>query len=77
MQQKRLFERAREAGCTDEAAVRAWFEAQGIHDTRTIKREHYDDIVSQLLIDRPGAAAAPPPDPDPRVQRALATRDHA
>ena len=56
-QQRRLFERARAAGWTDDQALKAWFVEHGIGDTSRIAVDDYDAILDQLLIDRPGAAA--------------------
>jgi hypothetical protein len=70
-----MFERWREAGGVDESALRAWFQRQGITDTSRIRIDDYADVVAQLLIDLPGAAAAPPVEPDQRTHRALGTRE--
>ena len=53
-----LFERWREAGGVDEAALRSWFAAQGVTDTSRIRCADYDDLVGQLLLDWPGVVAA-------------------
>jgi hypothetical protein len=69
-----MIQRWREAGGTDEDALRAWFVRQGVTDTHRIRRDDYDDLVAQLLIDLPGVVPPVAVEDDHRTRRALATR---